>query len=172
MRCFGGENLPEINKLPTEPICTPKNGWRIIYNKNKKCNPSNYNDDDDNCCITQPPKQITNYSNCKKEKICKNKNSKKKYSIKDYCDDNGDLKTPTIEVCNSTNDFKYVCPKNDIDVNKLCDYINWSNINTRDYVECLNDTPCYLYTESTIYRYKTNKLEYRCWCTSSTIRYR
>jgi len=166
LRCFGGENLPEPEKLPTKLICTPKDGWRIVYNnKRYKCDPHDFYDDDDDCCIEQPEKQIPNYGKCEKERICKkpkkckkSKKQKHKFSIKDYCHDDGELKLPKIEVCNISNDFKFVCPKQNINIDKLCDYIDWSKIKARDSVDCKNVTPCYIYTNSDLKYKATNWL--------------
>jgi len=153
LRCFGGSNLPEVGKLPTEPICTPSGGWRVVYNNTKlKCNSSNFKDDDDDSCISLPPKQIVNKGKCRKEWICPpNEKVINKFKMHDCFDDDGCYKLPEINICNASNDFKFVCPKPNISIESLCKGINWSDLVSKQRAECIEITPCFIYSEKLKY---------------------
>lgn len=153
LRCFGGNNLPEVGNLPTEPICTPSGGWRVVYNNSKlKCNSSNFKDDDDDSCISLPPKQIINKGKCRKEWICPpNEKVINKFKMHDCFDDDGCYKLPEINICNASNDFKFICPKPNISIESLCKGINWGDLVSKQRAECIKKTPCFIYSEELMY---------------------
>ena len=152
LRCFGGKNLPKVGYLPTEPICTPEAGWRVVYNKKLNCDPNNFHDDDDDACISLPPKQIVNKEKCRKEWICpRNEKIINKFKMEDCFDDNGCYKLPEINICNASNDFKFICPKPNVSVETLCKGINWSDLVSKQRAECIHHTPCLIYSKEIKY---------------------
>jgi len=152
LRCFGGKNLPKVGYLPTEPICTPEAGWRVVYNKKLNCDPNNFHDDDDDACISLPPKQIVNKEKCRKEWICpRNEKIINKFKMEDCFDDNGCYKLPEINICNASNDFKFICPKPNVSVETLCKGINWSDLVSKQRAECIQHTPCLIYSKEIKY---------------------